>query len=63
MMALNLHDFDISEETGFIPAVPPLRKLPEIFLQWEALAENLTSLISQRRIRQEVTFNTLLPLY
>ena len=51
---LKLSEFDISEETGFVPVAPPLQALPEVFSRWEALVSRLSSLISQGRIRQEV---------
>ena len=51
---LRLGDFDISEETGFVPPTPPLACLPEYFSRWEALARNLPALIRERRIREAV---------
>ena len=51
---LRLRDFDISEETGFVPSSPPLACLPEYFSCWEVLARNLPALIRERRIRQAV---------
>ena len=51
---LRLRDFDISEDTGFVPSSPPLTSLPEYFSRWEALARNLPALIRERRIRKEV---------
>ena len=51
---LRLKDFDISEDTGFVPSSPPLTNLPKYFSRWEALARNLPALIRERRIREEV---------
>ena len=51
---LRLRDFDISEDTGFVPSTPPLTSLPEYFSRWEALVRNLPALIRERRIREEV---------
>ena len=51
---LHLQDFDISEDTGFVPSSPPLTSLPEYFSRWEALVMNLPALIRERRIRDEV---------
>ena len=51
---LRLQDFDISEDTGFVPSSAPLTSLPEYFTRWEALARNLPALIRDRRIREEV---------
>ena len=51
---LHLQDFDISEDTGFVPSSPPLTSLPEYFSRWEALVKNLPALIRERRIRDEV---------
>ena len=51
---LRLQDFDISEDTGFVPSSAPLTSLPEYFTRWEALARNLPALISEGRIREEV---------
>ena len=49
-----LRDFDISEETGFVPPSPPLACLPEYFAPWEVLARNLPALIREKSIRQAV---------
>ena len=32
---LRLQDFDISEDTGFVPSSPPLTSLPEYFTHWK----------------------------
>ena len=32
---LRLQDFDISEDTGFVPSSPPLTSLPEYFTRWK----------------------------
>ena len=49
-----LADFSISEETGFISTVPPLRVLPPYFAEWEAIMSKLPSLITHKCIRQEI---------
>ena len=51
---LQLRNFDISEDTGFVASSPLLTSLPEHFSRWEALAKNLPALIRDRRIREEV---------
>ena len=52
--SLRLEDFGISEETGFVSASPPLCVLPPYFAKWEAVMSKLSSLIMQKRIRQEI---------
>ena len=52
---LKLSDYDISAETGFIPAHPPLERLPgESFAPWENLMLQLPELNRTRRLRAEV---------
>ena len=48
-----LADFDISEETGFVPS-PPLRRLPAEFEQWEDVVIDLRVLLPEKRIRETV---------
>jgi len=50
----NLQDYQISEN-GFLPAVPPLDRLPDPYYDaWEDVASNLQSLIADKQIRQVV---------
>ncbi|CAC5409644.1 IDO [Mytilus coruscus] len=51
--SMKLEDFYVCEEFGFM-LPDPLCTLPDYFGQWNYLAENLTSLILQKRIREEV---------
>lgn len=52
--SLILADFGISEETGFVSAIPPLNVLPVYFAEWEALMNKLPSLIESKCIRREI---------
>jgi indoleamine 2,3-dioxygenase len=53
--ALNLSDYQISPETGFLPAIPPLARLPgDYFTQWEDLLSCLPELNRAQRLRAEV---------
>lgn len=53
--ALRLSDFDISPRTGFMPATPPLRRLPgDYFGPWEELMSRLPELNKSKQIRAEV---------
>ncbi len=50
-----LSDYKISPETGFLPAMPPLRKLPgEYFTAWEEIMSQLPELNETRQLRTEV---------
>jgi len=50
-----LKKFDISEKTGFLPQVPPLKRLPgECFSKWEDLLQCLPQLVKKKRLRDEV---------
>jgi len=50
-----LPDFQISPETGFMPATPPLSRLPaHYFAPWEDLAGQLPQLIQSKQLRAEV---------
>ena len=46
---LLLSDFDISEERGFVPDVPPLKRLPPYFSPWEELSGELSGLLQRQR--------------
>jgi indoleamine 2,3-dioxygenase len=48
---VNLENYSIDPATGFLPAQPPLARLPEAFAPWERLVPNLSALIRSRRIR------------
>lgn len=48
---MDLSDYDIDPLTGFVPARPPLQRLPEEFDPWERLVPQLSALIRSRRIR------------
>jgi len=50
-----LKKFDISEKTGFLPEVPPLKRLPEeCFSKWEDLMQCLPQFVKEKRLRDEV---------
>lgn len=51
----SLSDFQVSPDTGFIPATPPLTRLPgKYFAQWEDLLLQLPQLIKNKKLRAEV---------
>ena len=50
-----LHEYDISEQYGFLSPELPLEQLPDPYYQkWETIAANLQALILSRRLRQVV---------
>ena len=52
---LCLSEYEISPETGFVPASPPLTRLPgEHFGPWEALISRLPELNRTKQLRAEV---------
>ena len=52
---LSLANFGISRETGFMPATPPLARLPgEYFAPWENLVLQLPQMIENKQLRNEV---------
>ena len=53
-VGLRFEDFDISYKTGFVPETQPLTRLPEYFERWERIVDEVPTLISERRIRQEI---------
>lgn len=54
MEPLNFEDFDISEETGFVPSTPPLDALPGYFKEWDELVAKIPSLVAKRKMREEI---------
>lgn len=46
----------------FLPRVPPLQQLPEVYEKWEDMARELPKLIATRRVREEVKSLPLLPV-
>ncbi len=52
---LLLSDYDISEETGFVPPIAPLMRLrDDRFRQWEDLARDTPKLVEEKLIREKV---------
>lgn len=52
---LRLSDYQISQTTGFLPATPPLDRLPgDHFGPWERLISRLPELNASRQLRSEV---------
>lgn len=55
---INLQDYDISTDTGFVPSQFPLTELPNPYYKpWETLAANLPALILNRTIRRLIDEN------
>lgn len=55
-----LEDYSISRRNGFLPDLPPLRRLPDRYYEpWEEVVDNLQPLILTKRIRGVVN---LLPI-
>jgi indoleamine 2,3-dioxygenase len=50
----SLGSFDVSEETGFVPEVPPLASLPPYFSKWERVARQLGDLLQGKQLRTAV---------
>lgn len=51
----NLEAYQVSAENGFLPAEPPLARLPDLYYQpWEIVVENLQDLLQQKRIRRAI---------
>ena len=44
----------VSRSTGFAPSEEPLSELPDYYAPWERVLEKIVSLITQRRLRQEI---------
>lgn len=50
-----LDDYNISLENGFLPAEPPLERLPDLYYaKWEAIITNLQPLLLSKRLRSVV---------
>jgi indoleamine 2,3-dioxygenase len=43
--------YDIDPQTGFVPALDPIERLPAAFDAWEQIASELSALIRTRRLR------------
>jgi indoleamine 2,3-dioxygenase len=52
--SFSLENFDISMETGFLPAQEPLKTLPEKFRTWDDIADRLKQLIRSQQVREKV---------
>ena len=48
---MSLAQYHVDPHTGFVPSVPPLRRLPEPFAAWDALVPELPARIRSRRLR------------
>lgn len=48
---MSLSTYSIDPTHGFLPATPPLTRLPEAFAPWEQVVPDLAALIRSRRIR------------
>ncbi len=57
---LELAQFDIDPERGFLPAQDPLRELPSLYGAWEELAHDLPRLLLAGRLRRAVDAMPLL---
>lgn len=52
---ITLKEFEISPETGFVPATPPLKSLPgDYFSPWESLMKELPERIKEKKVRVDV---------
>ncbi|CAO3625982.1 unnamed protein product [Cunninghamella blakesleeana] len=50
-----LEDYDISPITGFLPAEPPLRRLPDPYFEpWENMMEDFNGLLLAGKLREKV---------
>lgn len=50
----SLSRYAVDATTGFVPAVPPLARLPQGFTPWEDLVPRISALIRARRIRAAI---------
>jgi len=53
-MASRYNETSTVKETGFVPATPSLKRLPDYFAQWESLMDDLPEFIREKKIRNEV---------
>jgi indoleamine 2,3-dioxygenase len=53
--SLNLADFGVSEERGFLPASDPLRRLSGWYREWENLADELPALLAAGKLWTRVS--------
>lgn len=50
-----LDEYDISVKTGFLPASPPLRRLPDpYFIPWEEMMDDFNGLLLAGKLREKV---------
>lgn len=50
-----LEDYDIDPVTGFLPRIPPLKRLPNPYYQpWEDVVDDLNGLLLAGRLRERV---------
>ena len=54
MHSLQLSDFAIDTQRGFLPAVDPLTSLPEYFSAWDVLGANLAALLLAGQARRYI---------
>lgn len=56
---LNLADYDVTPDRGFLPTEDPLRQLPPEFAEWDQLSADLPYLVLTSRVRSTLaTFKT-----
>ena len=53
---MNLTDYNIDPERGFLPKPDPLTELPPHFAAWDALSADLPVLLLTGRLRTAVAF-------
>ena len=51
-MMLNLAEYDVTPERGFLPAEDPLMQLPPAFAEWDRLSAELPYLVLTSRVRR-----------
>lgn len=54
---LAMEDFDVDEETGFLPSQPPLSRLPPHYDAWEQALDNASALRMKLGERDDLTSN------
>lgn len=51
----SLHRYHVSKETGFLPSVPPLERLPNPYYEpWEKIATSLPRYIHDRTLKARI---------